>query len=355
MMFSNKARVFLSCFHNFQSMRSSLHRKVRFVPFLDQSYQKIHEECLKTQTLFIDSQFPYEKIQLAKNENRNDLMWCRPYDMTNRPRFFVKAPNRRDPGQGDLSDCWFIVAVANITLHRQIFERIVPMDQTFDKGNGYSGMFHFHFWQFGHWYDVVIDDYLPFNKKTRQPWCSWNHQEPDEYWVSLIEKAYAKLNGGYQNLIGGAPIEAFTDLTAGVEQRFKLNESIDNHEQFFRFLLESLKYSCLMACSINPKSDGSDFEQIKANGLVVGHSYSITAARYLKFEDQYLPMIRIRNPWANEIEWEGAWSDQDHRWKQIDIDERRRMSWDDVDDGEVNPKMRWIQMNHSLYLAISFG
>ena len=311
---------------------SSPNKPISFVSYLDQNYDHLRQECLEKKILFHDPKFPREK-NFPSDEN---IVWRRPYEITQRPQFFINTPNRRDPGQGELSDCWFVVAIANITFHQQIFERVVPREQTFDKEQGYTGIFHFHFWQFGVWYDVVIDDYLPFNHRTNQLCCSWNRQEPDEFWVPLIEKAYAKINGGYQNLNGGAPIEAFTDFTAGVEQRFKLNETIQERKEFFHFLVDSLKHSCLMACSINPQSDGSDFEEIKPNGLVVGHSYSITAARYLRVKKRVLPMIRLRNPWANEIEWAGAWHDRDQRWKSLNLDEQRRMSWQNSEDGEVD-------------------
>lgn len=305
---------------------SSPNKPVLFVPYLEQNYEELRRDCLEKNILFVDPTFSREKT----------FDWRRPYDITSKPEFFINTAHRRDPGQGELSDCWFVVAIASITSHQQIFQRVVPVNQTFEKNQGYAGIFHFRFWQFGVWYDVVIDDYLPFNEQTNQPYCSWNRQEPDEFWVALIEKAYAKINGGYQNMNGGAPIEAFTDFTAGVEQRFKLNESIEERKAFFHFLMDSLKHSCLMACSINPQNDGSDFEEIKSNGLVVGHSYSITAARYLQVKKELLPMIRLRNPWANEIEWAGAWHDRDKRWTTLDSNEKRRMSWENAEDGEVD-------------------
>lgn len=53
-----------------------------------------------------------------------------------------------------------------------------------------SGIFHFRFWLFGEWNDVVIDDRLPWYKDTLV-FCQ-NRKDPDEFWAPLLEKAYAK-------------------------------------------------------------------------------------------------------------------------------------------------------------------
>lgn len=97
-----------------------------------------------------------------------------------------------------------------ITQNAMIFERVCPLDQTYDKryyaGRSFllhvlprekqplrlfhTGIFHFRFWQFGQWVDVLVDDYLP-TIDNRLIFCQ-NVKEPNEFWSALLEKAYAK-------------------------------------------------------------------------------------------------------------------------------------------------------------------
>lgn len=53
-----------------------------------------------------------------------------------------------------------------------------------------SGIFHFYFWWYGHWKEVIIDDYLPTDGQRLIYISNW--EERDEYWGALLEKAYAK-------------------------------------------------------------------------------------------------------------------------------------------------------------------
>jgi len=50
-----------------------------------------------------------------------------------------------------------------------------------------------------------------------------------EYWVPLIEKAYAKLHGSYEALNGGSLQQALVDLTGGIAEKYFL-ESPDMRE-----------------------------------------------------------------------------------------------------------------------------
>ena len=62
------------------------------------------------------------------------------------------------------------------------------------------------------WIYVIIDERVIVNKATGKPVfgrCKSQH----ELWVSLIEKAYAKMHGCYENLISGYVDEGLQELT----------------------------------------------------------------------------------------------------------------------------------------------
>ena len=72
-----------------------------------------------------------------------------------------------------------------------LFKQILPFDNSFDDLN-YCGAFHFRFWIYGEWKDVVIDDYLPIGPDNKMI-LSKNRYFPNEFWCALLEKAYAKV------------------------------------------------------------------------------------------------------------------------------------------------------------------
>lgn len=65
----------------------------------------------------------------------------------------------------------------------------------------------------GKWKLVEIDGYLPVMPNATAP--AFSHSVNGQLWVSLLEKAYAKSYGDYNNIVGGQPFEAIKDLTGG--------------------------------------------------------------------------------------------------------------------------------------------
>ena len=58
-------------------------------------------------------------------------------------------------------------------------------------------------------------------------------------------------------------------------------------------------------------SSASSSKIERASGMVHGHAYSVLHA----VEIEGLRLVCCRNPWGNEIEWNGPWSDRSPEWK----------------------------------------
>ncbi len=74
-----------------------------------------------------------------------------------------------------------------------------------------EGIYRLKFFKSGEWIEVTVDDYIPCYPKGG-PIFSKN-QDPNELWLSLLIKAFAKLHGGYYKLMNGNVKEALIDLT----------------------------------------------------------------------------------------------------------------------------------------------
>nr|CAG4643843.1 EOG090X03ST [Lepidurus arcticus] len=249
-------------------------------------------------------------------------------ELSDSAEFFVDGASRFDVQQGELGDCWLLAAVANLTMNPTVFRQVVPDDQS--CSNDYAGIFHFRFWQYGKWVDVVVDDRLPTcNGKL----VYMHSRDQNEFWSALLEKAYAKLYGSYEALKGGTTCEAMEDFTGGVAEMYELNSAPPN---LFKVLLKAHERLSLMSCAIEPDPDVLEAET--PLGLVKGHAYSVTSVKLMDIRTPrvtgQIPMIRIRNPWGNEAEWRGAWSDQSPEWQFIPDDDKEEVGLTFDKDGE---------------------
>ncbi|XP_057695701.1 calpain-3 isoform X2 [Corythoichthys intestinalis] len=221
-----------------------------------------------------------------------------------------------------LGDCWLLSAIASLAVHQPLLRKVVPPGQTFQSG--YNGCFIFRFWQYGQWEEVRIDDLLPtYNNEL----IYLSSPEKREFWSSLLEKAYAKLKGGYRALDMGFPHEAMVDMTGGVAE--VLSVAVLPRE-LPAFLAELLAKGALINCA----NTQGPLEFRNELGIMFRHAYSLTAVE--KVETKYGPvdLVRILNPWGN-TEWLGPWSDlQGPEWNTVSAEEQKRLERIRREDGE---------------------
>uniref|UniRef100_A0A3Q3MK03 Calpain-5-like n=1 Tax=Mastacembelus armatus TaxID=205130 RepID=A0A3Q3MK03_9TELE len=315
-------------------------------PYKNQHYAELKRNCIKDKILFEDPEFPATNASLYFRKPPPGIVtWKRPREITSEPLLFVEGISSHDLNQGVVGNCWFVAACACLALKENLWKKVIPdwkeQENNLKHPENYAGIFHFQFWVFGEWVDVVVDDRLP-TINGELIYC--HSKTKNEFWSALLEKAYAKLAGCYESLEGGNTGDAVVDFSGAVVETLNLEADAfykdqKKQDQLFEDLLKVYDRGGIISCSI--KAQPHEIEAKMANGLVKGHAYSVTAVKKVRlghgliayFKNETIPLIRMRNPWG-KIEWKGAWSDSSEEWSKIGDMERSNLGITVKDDGE---------------------
>ncbi|EXC34521.1 hypothetical protein L484_019118 [Morus notabilis] len=253
------------------------------------------------QSLFLDPDNPPQKLLVVSE-------WTRPADIAKerrldtRPCLFDGTANPSDVCQGRLGDCWFLSAVAVLAEISRISDVIITPEYNDE------GIYTIRFCIQGEWVPVVVDDWIPCESPGKPSFAT--SRKRNELWVSILEKAYAKLHGSYEALEGGLVQDALVDLTGGAGEEIDMRSAqaqIDLASgRLWSQLLRFKQEGFLLGVG---SPTGSDVH-ISSSGIVQGHAYALLQVR----EVDGHKLIQIRNPWANEVEWNGPWSDSSPEW-----------------------------------------
>ncbi|CAL8276682.1 unnamed protein product [Arctogadus glacialis] len=319
-----------------------------------QNYEQLKQTSLRRGSLFVDTTFPPDRNSLGEipgmpQWQQQQVKWMRPGDIakvmgfTGEVAFLMDGASRKDFGQGAIGNCWFLAAIGSLTLHKGLLVQVVPSDQSFKE---YAGIFHFRFWRFGRWVDVVIDDFLPTYQNQL---ISVNSKTGHEYWVPLLEKAYAKLCGSYAAMHAGNPAEAFKDFCGGVFKQFRLkNEHSQNHdEELWGCLSRATDCKSMIGCGTSA-AGGEAANTVNRTGLVDWHAYAVTGVTEVTHRGSSVRLVRLLNPWGRQ-EWTGEWSDRSDLWNQVSSEDKKKCV--KSEDGEF-----WMELedfcHHFNYMSI---
>ena len=186
------------------------------------------------------------------------------------------------------------------------------------------GLYTIKFYKHGNWKYVHIDDRLPLNAAREPKYAHCKNES--ETWVMLLEKAYAKLHGCYENLASGWIDYGLRDLTGGAPMKMKFKDKRyarmllrNDGVEMFELLRTSHKSGALVGCSFNTNESDETRHRDSGLGILRGHAYGILriVERTVKHEDddddEMLRLLQLRNPWGMK-EWMGDFSDGDTIW-----------------------------------------
>ena len=134
-------------------------------------------------------------------------------------------------------------AAGRVTRIMQLFSRFGSSADTTVEQLMQMGVFTLQFYKDCLWHVVTVDSFLPcrvtpaisehvMRRQSVTP-CPLQDAslvfassgDPNVFWPSIVEKAYAKLHGSYSSLQGGSVADALVDLT-GLEQPHSQSNTI---------------------------------------------------------------------------------------------------------------------------------
>ena len=211
--------------------------------------------------------------------------------------------------QGEyLGDCYFLSALGSLCNINNYLKSLIQVIKNRPNKKIYSIKLNIH----GKWKHVLIDNYFPFVSENREKdvFC-FGSSFKKELWVSLFEKAWAKINGCYARIgCGGKCYEAFDVLTGAYSELIKIRESGGDTKEILWNKLKDAKDNSYNICA------GTRLLGIFENiGLISNHAYNVINIYNIKYEGKNIKLIKVRNPWG-EKEFNGAWSDNSFMWNE---------------------------------------
>ncbi|XP_067311188.1 calpain-1 catalytic subunit [Pseudorasbora parva] len=315
-----------------RNMKGGMGSATNPLKFMDQDYSFLQDYCLKTRQRFVDDFFPPDPRSIGEGLLEPEVMarveWIRPTKLyPDAAEFVVESVSRFDYAQGNIGNCWFLASVGALTFQSNLLHKVVPDGQSFS--HNYTGLFHFRFWRFGKWYDVVIDDKLPtINRQL----IFVRSKTKNEFWPALLEKAYAKVCGSYADMHTGRVSEALMDFTGGVHMHYILKTAPTD---LWEIMYRAFQSEVLMGCETPPGK-----EERLPNGIVLGHAYTVTKVYQVMSGKYPVQLVRLFNPWGDS-EWNGDWSDKSPLWNTVSDEDRKQHVLDE--NGEF-----WMPMKDFL-------
>eukprot|EP01062_Namystynia_karyoxenos_P023817 TRINITY_DN19234_c0_g1_i1.p1 TRINITY_DN19234_c0_g1~~TRINITY_DN19234_c0_g1_i1.p1 ORF type:complete len:608 (+),score=159.81 TRINITY_DN19234_c0_g1_i1:103-1926(+) len=205
-----------------------------------------------------------------------------------------------DIQQGQVGNCWLISCLSAVGDWPQIVEQMF-----YPAERSRTGAYAVRIWSKGQWLWVVVDDCLPADSYGRAAFASSTDEL--EIWPMLLEKAFAKLHGGYAKMGGGSghSLGYSAALTALSSGRCRL------------YNMSRFGGPARLSCSLLAVKGQSDRLVTAScgsseNGLVGNHAY--TFCGLASIPGGQATLVHLRNTWGRKT-WTGPWGNRDHqRW-----------------------------------------
>uniref|UniRef100_A0A3P8XZM0 Calpain catalytic domain-containing protein n=1 Tax=Esox lucius TaxID=8010 RepID=A0A3P8XZM0_ESOLU len=249
------------------------------------------------------------KLALSPKQKALFSRWVRPDEICNNPTMILSVSSFSIK-QTVVSDCSFVASLAISAAYERRYNKklitsiIYPQNRRGEPEYNPCGKYMVKLHINGVPRKVIIDDFLPCGQNG-ELLCSYSSNR-NELWVSLIEKAYMKVMGGYDFPGSNSNIDLHA-LTGWIPERIAMhsdNQSFKKDDTF-RMLYQRFHRGDVLittATGVMTEEEGERW------GLVPTHAYAVLDVR----EHKGNRFLQLKNPWSH-LRWKGRFSERDEK------------------------------------------
>ena len=206
--------------------------------------------------------------------------------------FNEKSDNRIN--QGALADCYFVSALSSL------IGKPGAVDSLFiTKEINKAGIYAVRIFLNGKPEIIVVDDFLPV--RNGRPEFA---RGKDEFWMCILEKAWAKLHGSYAAIEAGQAEHVLLHLTNS-----PTTLTYHNHVKDKWAFWDRLKIAAEMNFPMTCGTPSKTISRTPMHGLISKHVYSILSIH----EFEQFTLLKLRNPQGTNV-WYGEWGPSSDMW-----------------------------------------
>ncbi|GIY99462.1 calpain-7 [Caerostris extrusa] len=247
------------------------------------------------------------KLALSPKQKAVFSKWVRLEDISPKP-VLIELIDCFSLRQTIVSDCSFVASLAVSALYEKRFRKkvitsmIYPQNKAGEPMYNPCGKYMIKMNFNGVRRKIIIDDYLPMGAHG-ELLCSFSSNK-NEFWISLLEKAYMKVMGGYDFPGSNSNIDLHA-LTGWIPDRIPLEPSDPTFakDDIFKKLIS--KHSVGHVLITVATGEMSESEADRA-GLVPTHAYAVLDIKEVLGKRLFL----LKNPWSH-LRWKGRFSEHD--------------------------------------------
>lgn len=277
-------------------------------------------------------------LELDPKQKPDFSRWARPDELFPEPKMVMGSHvDYYSIKQTVVSDCSFVASLAVSAQYETKFQKrlvtsiIYPQNRNRDPIYNPFGKYMVKLHINGIPRKVIIDDHLPVSRYN-QLLCSYSNNR-GELWISLLEKAYMKVMGGYDFPGSNSNIDLHA-LTGWIPERSAIrpNDPDFNRDSLFDTLLGRMRQGDVLVTVATGELSDNDAER---TGLVPTHAYAVLDVKNV----EGVRLLQLKNPWSH-LRWRGNYSELDTLHWTTSL--RRALNYDPDSASEFDNGIFWI-------------